>query len=127
MDNNVQNLYLGIYNGFPAFFFCILDGHFGLSNFKYVLYCMSNGIVFYLANYFTVIALKYIELSKFQPVTYLSFVFTFIIAATVLGEAIYFTDIVGAFFILAFQFYNMKFPPQVQHHVDINQENQNSK
>ena len=126
MENNVQNFYLGVYNTLPAFLFCLKDGYFGLSNIRYVLYCMSNGFIFYLGNYLTVICLKYIALSKFQPITYLSLVFTFIIAGVILGEAIYFSDILGAVFIVGFQFYNMKFPPQVKHHfvhVDINKEN----
>ena len=86
---------------------------------------MSNGFIFYLGNYLTVICLKYIALSKYQPITYLALVFTFIIAGVILGEAIYFTDILGALFIVGFQFYNMKFPPQVQRHVDINKDNNN--
>ena len=122
MDNNVQNYYLGIYNTFPAFLFCLKDRHFGLSNIKYVLYCISNGFIFYLGNYLTVICLKYIALSKYQPITYLSLVFTFIIAGVILGEAIYITDIFGALFIVGFQFYNIKFPPQVKHHNDGNKE-----
>ena len=123
MENNVQNFYLGIYNTLPAFLFCLKDGHFGLSNFKYVIYCMSNGFIFYLGNYLTVICLKYIALSKYQPITYLALVFTFVIAGVILGEAIYFTDILGAVFIIGFQFYNMKFPPQVKRHIDENKEN----
>ena len=123
MENNVQNYYLGIYNTLPAFLLCLKDGYFGFSNIKYIFYCMSNGIVFYLGNYLTVICLKYIALSKYQPITYLSLVFTFIIAGVILGEAIYFTDILGDVFIVGFQFYNMKFPPQVKHHIDINKEN----
>ena len=123
IENNVQNFYLGIYNTLPAFFFCLKDCHFGLSNPKYVLYCMSNGFIFYLGNYLTVICLKYIALSKFQPITYLSIVFTFVIAGVILGEALYFTDILGAVFIIGFQFYNMKFPPQVEKHINENKEN----
>ena len=126
MENNVQNYYLGVYNTLPAFFLCLKDGYFGLSNIKYVLYCMSNGFIFYFGNYLTVICLKYIALSKFQPITYLALVFTFIIAGIILGEAIYLTDIIGAIFIVGFQFYNMKFPPQVSRHfahADINKEN----
>ena len=125
MENNVQNYYLGIYNTLPAFLLCLKDGYFGLSNIRYVLYCMSNGFIFYLGNYLTVICLKYIALSKYQPITYLALVFTFIIAAVILGEAIYVTDILGAVFIVGFQFYNMQFPPQVKRHEDVNKENIN--
>ena len=123
MENNVQNFYLGVYNALPAFIFCLIDRNFGFSNMKYVLYCMSNGFIFYLGNYLTVICLKYIALSKYQPVTYLALVFTFIIAGVILGEAIYFTDILGALFIIGFQFYNMKFPPQVQRHINEKEDN----
>lgn len=126
MENNVQNYYLGIYNTLPAFIFCLKDGYFGFSNIRYVFYCMSNEFIFYLGNYLTVICLKYIALSKFQPITYLALVFTFFISGLILGEALYFTDILGAIFIVGFQFYNMKFPPQVKRHEEINKEDINN-
>ena len=110
MDKNVQNLHLGIYNTIPAFIVCVFHWNFGFKNLKYILYCISNGFVFYLGNYFTSICLRYVAISKFQPITYFALVFTFIIADTLLGEVIYFTDIIGAMFIVGFQFYNMKVP-----------------
>ena len=46
---------------------------------KFVLYVSTNGLIFYLANHFTIVCLRNIAVSKFQPITYLGIVFTFIL------------------------------------------------
>ena len=110
MDLNEQLFYLGLYNVVPMGIISLVKGDF-IFDIKYILYLMSNGLFFYLGNYLTSMCLKYIAISKFQPITYLSIVFTFILSSIILGESLYFTDIVGACFIIGFQFFNMKFPP----------------
>ena len=90
---------------------CIYYRHFAITDIKYILYCMSNGVLFYIANYFTSVCYKYIAISKFLPVTYLNIVFTFFLSITALNEPIFFTDIIGAVLIVGFQFLNITFPP----------------
>ena len=111
MPEDVQNFYLGLYNSIPPFFLCIYYRHFAITDIKYILYCMLNGVLFYCANYFTSVCYKYIAISKFLPVTYLNIVFTFLLAITALGEPLFFTDIIGATLIIGFQFLNLTFPP----------------
>ncbi len=55
--------------------------------------------------------MRYIAISKFQPITYLCIVFTFILCGICLGEPVYFSDIIGACIIIGFQYYNFKNPP----------------
>lgn len=74
------------------------------------LYVSTNGLVFYSATYLNTVCLKYIAVSKFQPITYLMIVFTFILCAILLGEPVFFTDIIGASIIICFQYYDFKFP-----------------
>ena len=112
MPVEVQNFYLGFYNGLPAFIMCIYEKHFCFNDIKYILYCISNGLVFLAGHYLTSICYKYIAISKFLPVTYLVVVFTFILSITILREPLFFTDILGACFIIGFQFYNLTYPPK---------------
>ncbi len=118
MPVEVQNFYLGIYNGLPGFIMCVYEWHFGIKDIKYVLYCTSNGLVFLAGHYLTSICYKYIAISKFLPVTYLVVVFTFILSVSILGEPLFFTDILGTSFIIGFQFYNLTYPPK-RNNVDV--------
>ena len=108
----VQNFYLGIYNGGPGLIMCILERHFALNDLNYIIYCTSNGLVFYFAHYLTSICYKYIDISKFSPITYLVVVYTFLLSVIVLNEALFFTDVLGAALIIGFQFYNLVVTPQ---------------
>ena len=79
INEHVLNFYLGLYNALPALAMMILENHYEFSNIKYVLYGLSNGFVFYSANYCNVKALEYITISKFIALTYLCTVFIFIL------------------------------------------------
>jgi drug/metabolite transporter (DMT)-like permease len=105
-----QNFWLGVFNCIPSLFVMICQGNFGLKNIKYPLYILTNALVFYLANYFTAEALKYITINKLIPLNYLSIVFVFILGYFFLGENVYFTDILGSIIIIGFQLYNIYVP-----------------
>ena len=110
INEHVLNCYLGLYNALPALAMMIIENHYGFSNIGYVLYGLSNGFVFYSANYCNVKALEYIAISKFIALTYLCTVFIFILGFLILGEKVFFTDIIGSFIILGFQVYNVSIP-----------------
>ena len=111
MECDLQNYYFGLYNAVPSFVVYVFSGEIFSINIPYCLYVTTNGLVFYLANYLTTICLRYIAVSKFQPITYLCIVFTFILSGIILGEPIFFTDIIGAAIIIGFQYYNFQYPP----------------
>ena len=112
LEADLQNYYLGMYNTLPAIVLCLLEMHFGFSNFIYIIYAMSNGIfLFYLANYLQTKSLEGLSASKFMPVTYMCIVFIFILGFILLGETVYFTDVLGAGLIIGFQAYNYYYPP----------------
>ena len=102
-----QNFWLGVYNCFFSFIVMTFQGNFGLSNIKYPLYVLTNGPIFYFANYYTAEALKYISINKLIPLNYLSIVFVFILGYVFLGEKVYITDILGSIIIIGFQLYNI--------------------
>ena len=110
MDIDLQNYYFGLYNAVPAFIVFILNGEFKKMNIKYILYLGINGILLYLSIYLTIITLKYMAVSKFQLITYSNVVFIFLLSYIILGEHIFFTDVIGAFIIIGFQYYNLKYP-----------------
>ena len=110
VDGNDQNYYLAFTNAIPSFVIMCLQRNFGLSSPKYILFCLSNGPVFYLANFFAAEALKYISITKYIPISYLTIVFVFILGFLVFGEHIYFTDVLGSCLIMGFQVYNISVP-----------------
>ena len=109
MTPEVQTYYLGLFTMIQAFFFLIFNFNLGL-NVYYILYCMSNGIIFALMNMAYVEAMNNIAISKFLPLTYFGTVFIFIMGWIILGERVFFTDIIGSLLIVGFQIYNAWFP-----------------
>ena len=110
MSGEVQNFYLGLLSTIPSFIVNIFQCHFGFSNLLYVIYAFSNGILFFLANYFLAECLNYMPLNKFAPMNYLKIVFIFVFGFIILGEKVYMSDIIGSILILGFQVYNVYFP-----------------
>lgn len=109
MNADEQNYYLGMYNTLPALLCMILILNFSF-NIPYICFTISNGIIFYIWNHCTAIALKNLPLSKFIPTFYMNIIFTYIFGFIFLGEKVYFTDIIGSLMILGFQVYNVWVP-----------------
>ena len=109
MTAEVQTYYLSLFTMIQAFFFLLFNFNLGL-NFYYILYCFSNGIVFYFMNKANIEAMNNLAISKFLPLTYFGTVFIFILGWIILGERVYFTDILGSLLIIGFQIYNAWFP-----------------
>ena len=111
MDIHLQTFYFSAFNVVPAFIFGIFMDGLKFTHLKYITYVSSNGLIFYSANYLNTLCFRYIAISKFQPITYLNIVFTFILSTILLGEPVYFSDIIGALIIIGFQYYNFVYPP----------------
>ena len=110
MIPEVQNFYLGLFNSIPAFVVMLIEKKTGLSNLYYVIYAFSNGFLFYLANYCMAEALNIMPMNNFIPMNYLKVVFIFIFGFIILGEHVFFTDIIGSALIVGFQVYNICYP-----------------
>ena len=110
MNGEVQNYFLGMFNSLPALLLMMIENHYGLSSPLYCLYGMSNGVIFFIANYCQTEALNYMPINRFMPITYLNIVFIFILGFLFFGEKIYLTDIIGSLMILGFQIYNIMIP-----------------
>ena len=55
-------------------------------------------------------ALSIMPINKFIPMNYLRVVFIFIFGFIILGEHVFFTDIIGSALIVGFQVYNVCYP-----------------
>ena len=76
----------------------------------YLFMCLVHGIFFYLGNITQNYALQLCPLSKIILVQYLNVVFIFILSFFILDEKIFFSDILGASFIIGFMIYNSYYP-----------------
>jgi drug/metabolite transporter (DMT)-like permease len=101
-----QTFYFGFYSIFISCFFCLINFNFGLSNIFYCLYALINGVTFYFCNYLTSVSFQNIEISKLQPVTFLSTILIILSGTIIFGEKLFFSDIVGAAMIIGFIIYN---------------------
>ena len=110
LSPEVQNFYLGLFNFIPALFMMVAERKTGLENLLYVTYAFSNGFLFYLANYCMAECLNIMPMNKFTPMNYLKIVFIFIFGFVILGEKVFFTDIIGSALIVGFQVYNVFYP-----------------
>ena len=101
-----QTFYFGFYSIFISCFFCVINSKFGFRNISYCLYAFLNGIIFYLCNYLTSVSFQNIEISKLQPVTFLSSILIVLSGTIIFSEKLFFTDILGATMIIGFIIYN---------------------
>ena len=101
-----QTFYFGFYSIFISCFFCLINVKFGLSNIFYCLYAFINGITFYICNYLTSVSFQNIDISKLQPVTFLSSILIVLSGTIIFNEKLFFTDILGATMIIGFIIYN---------------------
>jgi drug/metabolite transporter (DMT)-like permease len=76
----------------------------------YAVLIFFQSCLFYVGNFFFNAGLKYIDLAKSAPLTYSRVAFVLIFGYILLGENIYFTDIIGTCLILGYMFYNLFYP-----------------
>ena len=79
-------------------------------SFSYVILSSFHAILFFCGNFLYNRALQLIDLSISCIFGYLRIVFVFILGALLLGESVFFTDIIGACFIVSFMLYNVLYP-----------------
>ena len=101
-----QTFYFGFYSIIISCFFCLINTKFGFNNIFYCLYAFLNGLIFFLVNYLTSISFQYIDISKLQPVNYLSSILIILSGTIIFGEKLFFSDILGAAMIIGFIIYN---------------------
>jgi len=109
MHLHVQVYFVGITNTICAIIQCILTGTFSFT-IPFFLFSLTNGTLFYLASYFLVESCKFVEVSKTSALPYLGTLTVFFLGVVILGEPLFFTDIVGSALILSYNIYSAKYP-----------------
>ena len=100
-----QLFYFGIFHFGYSILWMLFTKDFDIS-ILYFLMCGSQAFLFYLGNYFNYIGLKIIDLSKNAIIQYTKIVFVFILGTLLLGEKIFFSDILGSTIIVSFMIYH---------------------
>ena len=109
VNNNVpvgtQMFYVGISTMLYSSLFIIIFGGVCLKP-GFLVMCSLHGLFFYVSNVTQNYALRLCPLNKTILVQYLNVIYIFILSSLLLHETIFFTDILGASFILGFMIYN---------------------
>jgi len=100
-----QLFYFGIFHSSYSLLWMILTKDFDYT-LLYFIMCGSHSFLFLLGNYFNYIGLKIIDLSKNAIIQYTKIVFVFILGTLLLGEKIFFSDILGSTIIVSFMIYH---------------------
>ena len=102
---NTQLFYFGIFHSSYSFLWMLLTNDFDYT-LLYFIMCGSHSFLFFLGNYFNYLGLKIIDLSKNAIIQYTKIVFVFILGTLILGEKIFFSDILGSVIIVSFMIYH---------------------
>lgn len=105
LSNNVQVFYVSLVLIICSLVFCTVTLNFGLD---WIVISMGtlNGGFYYFANHYFQEALKVLNVSGSVPFVYFCTLFVFVESVFILGEPLYFTDILGSLIIVSFHFYN---------------------
>ena len=104
-----QLFYFGIFHASYSLIWMIFAKDFDYT-LLYFLICGSQAFLFYLGNYFNYIGLTMIDLSKNALIQYTKIVFVFILGSLLLGEKIFFGDVLGSSIIASFMIYHVLNP-----------------
>ena len=104
-----QLFYFGIFHSSYSFLWMLFTNDFDYT-ILYFIMCCTHAFLFFLGNYFNYIGLKIIDLSKNAIVQYTKIVFVFLLGTLLLGEKIFFSDILGSTIIVSFMIYHAMNP-----------------
>ena len=76
----------------------------------YAFLIFFQSIIFYIGIYLFYSGLEYLDLEKCYPLAYSRIIFIFILGLFILGEKVYFSDILGSCLIIGYMIYNLYFP-----------------
>jgi drug/metabolite transporter (DMT)-like permease len=104
-----QLFYFGIFHCLYSFLWMLFTMDFDYT-LGYFFLSALQACLFFLGNYFNYLGLKIIDLSKTSLIQYTKIVFVFLLGSLVLGEKIFFSDIVGSTIIVSFMIYHVMNP-----------------
>lgn len=110
---NYQNqcLFVGISNTFIALISILITGEYNF-NMVFALHSGINGVLFYVGTASLLKGYHLVEISKTTPLTYLTPIFALILGFFLLGEQLYFLDLIGCGIIIGYNLINTLYPPK---------------
>ena len=104
-----QLFYFGIFHSIYSFLWMLFTNDFDYT-LSYFFICGSHACLFFLGNYFNYLGLLIIDLSKTSIIQYTKIVFVFLLGTILLGEKVFFSDILGSVIIMSFMIYHVLNP-----------------
>ena len=104
-----QLFYFGIFHSSYSFLWMLFTNDFDYT-LPYFFLSSLHACLFFLGNYFNYSGLKLIDLSKTSLIQYTKIVIVFILGSLLLGEKIFFSDIIGSLIIVSFMIYHVLNP-----------------
>jgi drug/metabolite transporter (DMT)-like permease len=101
-----QLFYFGIFHSLYSFLWMLFTNDFDYT-ILYFFLCATHACLFFLGNYFNYIGLKLIDLSKTSLLQYTKIIFVFLLGSLLLGEKVFFSDIVGSVIIISYMIYHV--------------------
>ncbi len=106
-----QNFYIALIGIIFSSFFYLFDGKknaFSLS-FLFIFNCFISGFIFFITTVFLIESLRYIDLNKTTPLSFLSTIVTFLLGTLFLGETMFLYDVIGSSIIIIYNILNYKY------------------
>ncbi len=111
MDSEEQLFYLGLTNCVYAFIYILLfEGFKPLADWKIVVINILSAVFFFSWTFLYQLSIKHIDLSKTTTISYVCLIVSFVLGYFILHEGVFFTDIIGSLFIVAYNIYNVTYP-----------------
>ena len=104
-----QLFYFGIFHSLYSFLWMLFTMDFDYT-IPYFIMSGLHACLFFMGNYFNYLGLKLIDLSKTSLIQYTKIVFVFLLGTILLGEKIFFSDIIGSLIIVSFMIYHVMNP-----------------
>ena len=107
-----QCYYISLVNGVLSLLSYIPFGEvdFFSSGLSFTFYSLVNGVIFYAATQSLINSIRWVDLNKTTPLAYIGMLTVFILGVSILGEPVYFTDVLGSLIILGYNVYNSYYP-----------------
>ena len=104
-----QLFYFGIFHCSYSFLWMLLTKDFDYT-IPYFFLCSTHACLFFLGNYFNYLGFILIDLSKTSVIQYTKIIFVFLLGTILLGEKIFFSDILGSAIIVSYMIYHVMNP-----------------
>ena len=104
-----QLFYFGIFHSSYSFLWMLFTKDFDYT-IPYFFLCSMHACLFFLGNYFNYLGFILIDLSKTSVIQYTKIIFVFLLGTILLGEKIFFSDILGSVIIVSYMIYHVMNP-----------------